>query len=154
MLPLPPCPFGQLHHPAARVLARGGKLNRAALFQHFERGVPEFQVQDFAFAREQVVVDAEAVERAQVAEDDRGGHHFRHLRGFAVAFFDFLQRLAAQFEPRFVFREELRHARVEVPAEIVEARRGGQPAHFVERFRLEVQKPSTTSATCTPVLSM
>ena len=41
------------------------QLNRAAFLQHVEGGVPEFQVQDFAFLRQQVVVDPQAVKRAQ-----------------------------------------------------------------------------------------
>ncbi len=32
----------KLHYPAAGIFPRGGELNRVALLQHFERGVPEF----------------------------------------------------------------------------------------------------------------
>ena len=130
---------GSCHHPAAGVFPGRGKLNRAALLQHFERGVPEFQVQDFAFARQQIVVDAQPVERPQMAVDDGGRDDFRHLRRVAMALFDVFQRLRAQFEARFVFREKLRDARVEIPAEIIEFRGRGERAHFVERLRLEVQ---------------
>ena len=46
----------------------------------------------------------------------------------------------AQFQARFVFRETLRDARVQIPAEIIEFRRGGECANFRERFRFEVQE--------------
>ncbi len=83
-------------------------------------------MQDFAFLREQVVIDAEAVEGAQVAVHDGGGDHFAHFRGVAMALFDFFQGLVAEFEARFVFGEPLRDAGVEVPADVVEFGRGGQ----------------------------
>ena len=59
---------------------------------------------------------------------------------FAVAFFDVLQSLRAQFEARFVFREKLRDARVEIPAEIIELRRSGEFFNFREGLRLDVRE--------------
>ena len=117
---------GSCHHPAARVFSGRCKLDRAALLEQIERGVPEFQVQDFAFAGEQIVVDAQAVERAQMAVDDGGGDDFRHLRRVAVALFDVFQSLRTYVEMRLVFGEPLRDARVEIPAEIIEFRGGGE----------------------------
>ncbi len=112
----------QLHHPAAGIFPGRRYWIAPRCFQNLERGIPEFQVQDFALAREQIVVDAEPVERAQVAVYDGGGDDFGHLCRVAVAFFDVLQRLGAQFEARFVFGQKLRHARIEIPAEIIEFR--------------------------------
>ena len=130
----------KLHHPAPGVFSAGGELNRALRFQLLERGVPEFQMQYFAFAREQVVVDAQAVERTQVGVNDGGGDEIGHFRDVAVAFFDVLQRLRTQFETGLVFREPLRYARIEIPAEIIELRRGGEFFDFREGFRLDVRE--------------
>ncbi len=130
----------KLHHPAARIFSRGGELNCVALLKHFESGVPEFQVKDFAFLREQVEIDAQAVEGAQMAVHDGGGDYFAGFRGVAMALFDFFQSLIANFEARFVFGEPLRDAGVKVPAEVVEFGRGGQRFYFGERFFFEMEE--------------
>ncbi len=69
---------------------------------------------------------------SQMAVDDGCGDQFGHSRSFAVALFDFLQGVRAEFEARFVFREKLRDASVEIPAEVVESRRGSEGAHVVK----------------------
>ena len=97
-------------------------------------------MQDFAFLREQVVIDAEAVECAQVAVHDGGCHHFAHFRRVAMALFDFFQGLIAEFEARFVFGEPLRDAGVEVPADVVKFGRSGQGFDLGERFFFEVDE--------------
>jgi hypothetical protein len=97
-------------------------------------------VQDFALLREQVVIDAEAVEGAKVGVHDRRRHDFAHFCGVTVALFDFFEGLSAKLEARFVFREPLRDAGVQVPTEVVEPGRGGQGFHFGERFFFEMDK--------------
>ena len=126
----------QAHHPASGILSRGGQMDRVALLQKLECRVPEFQVQDFAFAGQQVVLDSQALHRAQVAANDGGSDDTGHFRGRARAFFDGFQHFAAQGEARFVFLEKMRDARVQVPAEIIELRLRGQGAHFRRRFSL------------------
>jgi len=113
-------------------------LNGAAFFEKCKGSVPEFQVQDVGFAREEIVVDAEAVESAEMGVDNGGGDDFTDLGGVAVPLFDFLQRAGAEFEARLVFFEEMRDASVEFPAVVVEFGRGGEGADFGDRFCFEV----------------
>ena len=69
-------------------------------------------MQDFTFLREQVVVDAQATDGFQLADDDGVGDDFADARRVAVALFDFFECLAAEAEARFVFREVICDARV------------------------------------------
>ena len=76
----------------------------------------------------------------RVAVDDRRRHNFRHLRRRAVPLFDLLQRLRAKLEPRFIFRQPLRHARVQIPAEVIEFRLVRECANLARRSRLEMRE--------------
>ena len=87
----------QIHHPAARILARVFKANGLLFLEQLEGGAPEMEFQNLAFLRQQVVFDVQAQHRFQMRADDGGGDQFRHGRGFAVAFFDVFQRLGAPF---------------------------------------------------------
>ena len=89
------------HHPAAFVLAFGLKEDRVAGLELFERVVPELQMQDVAFARKQIVADADALHRGEMAVDDRHRDECRHFRGLVSVFFDLLQR----FRAKGVFRD-------------------------------------------------
>jgi hypothetical protein len=145
----------KLHHPAARVFPGGGELNCVALLQHFERGVPELQVQDFAFLREQVEIDTQAVEGAQMAVHDRGGDHLAGFRRVAMALFNFFQSLVAKLRGAICLPRATasRGCRDPSRGSQIWARRPAllfRRAIFFSRWR----KPRTTSATCTPVLSM
>ena len=51
-----------------------------------------------------------------------------------------LQDFAAKREAGFIFLEERGHAGVEIPAVVIESRRGGQRAHFGGRFLFDVKK--------------
>ncbi len=48
--------------------------------------------------------------------------------------------MGAEFETRFIFREKLRDAGVEIPADVVESRRESQGAHVINGFLFEVKK--------------
>ena len=133
-------PSFEAHHPAPGILSRGGKVNRVALLQQLERRIPEFQMQNFALAGQQVVLDSQPLHGAQVAANDGGRDNVRHFRGFARAFFDRFQHFAAQGEARFVFLEKARDARVQIPAVIIEFRLRGQGANFRRRFLGDVEE--------------
>ena len=62
--PAPSSTSGEIHHPAARVLALVGQMDRPRLLQQLEGVVPEAQAQDVALPRQQVVAHADAVHRA------------------------------------------------------------------------------------------
>ncbi len=109
-------------------------MDRVSLLQQLEGGVPEFQVQDLAFAGEQVVLYTQALHRAQVAANNCGRNGAGHFRRRAVALFDGFQCFTAQGETRFIFFIEMRHAGVQVPAEIIELRLRGKRTHFFGRF--------------------
>src|SRR5262249_237918 len=53
----------QAHHPAALVLTLSLKKNRALLLQLGKSLIPEFKMKNIAFARQQVVMDADASHR-------------------------------------------------------------------------------------------
>ena len=67
------------HHPATRVLAFGLEVDGLALLQQLESGRPELQVQDFALARQHVVLDAQAQHGLEMRVDDGVGHHARQF---------------------------------------------------------------------------
>jgi len=115
-------------------------MDRVSLLQMLEGRVPEFQVQNFAFAGKQVVLNAQALHRAQVAANHGGSGRTGHFRRCAMACFDGVQCFTAQRETRFVFFIEVRHAGIQVPAEIVELRLRGKCAHFFGRFLSDVNK--------------
>src|SRR5271168_530021 len=86
-------------------------------------------MQDFALAREQIVVDAQARHSAQMKCDDGVGYHFGDFGLFAAALFDSVQRFSAHFCcVCFVGAEELRGLGVNVPAVVIEMRLHGH--HF------------------------
>ncbi len=76
---------GSTHDPAAFVLAFC-LLVENAFFDHQWAGcVPEVEGKDFAFAREEVVLDAEALHGFEMATEDGGGDEVGDLGGFVVA---------------------------------------------------------------------
>ena len=93
----------QIHDPAARILARVFEANGFFCLEQLEGGFPELELQNLAFLGQQVVLDVQAQHRFQVGADNGGGNQFRHGGGFAVAFFDVLQGLGAQFQNLLVF---------------------------------------------------
>src|SRR5579864_3849152 len=99
---------GQMHDPAARVFSGGGFVNRAALDQFLKRRIPEFQMEDFAFARKKIVFDPEAIHGAEVTVHNRGGYDFRDLGGSARATLNGFEHFAAKFEARLVLFKKLR----------------------------------------------
>ena len=86
------------HHPAALVLAFGLEEDRITSLELFEGVVPELEVEDVAFARQQVVAHADALHRGEMALHDRHRDQGRHFRGFVAVFFDLLQRFRSQSE--------------------------------------------------------
>ncbi len=59
-------------------------MNRIALLQMLERRIPEFQVQNFAFARQQIVFNSQPLHRPQVAANNGGSDDVGHFRGLAA----------------------------------------------------------------------
>ena len=72
------------------------QVDRLSLFQQLERGSPEFQLQDFALARQNVVLHAEPEHGVQVGVDDGIGHYMSDLVGAAL---DGLDRVQGVFSP-------------------------------------------------------
>src|SRR5690349_17830917 len=58
---------GAAHHPAARVFTLTLQIEHAPFFELLKGGVPEMQVEDFALAREKVVLDAQPLHGFEVA---------------------------------------------------------------------------------------
>ncbi len=141
------------------------------MLELLEGGVPEFEVQDLALAGQEVVLDVEAQHGFKMAAQDGGGDEVGDFGGFVAAVLDGVQRVEAQLLARGLFfggsfGVPLRGARVEVPAVVVDCasvglrlaarvrnRRGARELRRAD-FSSRCRKPTTTSATWTPVLSM
>src|SRR5437870_12020647 len=53
------------HDPATVISSLGFEVNYAALFHQLEGALPKMQMQNFRFAREQIVTDAQAFHRVE-----------------------------------------------------------------------------------------
>ncbi len=146
------------HDPAAGVLALvSRRRSRFFCLQLLERVIPEFEMKDVAFPRQQIVCDIDPRHRSQMATDDRHRDDFCHARRIVIAFFDFLQRLPAQSMFRIFRFVKRSDPGINVPAVIVEFDRldlRSSAGHRLSDFFSTCLKPTMTSATCTPVLSM
>src|SRR5437899_9229990 len=58
------------HYPTAFVLALSLEIEHAGIFQLDESSVPEMQMQDFTFTRQEVILDIQAVHGLEVAAQD------------------------------------------------------------------------------------
>ena len=111
------------------------------MLEQLEGRVPEVQAEDLAFARQEIVFDVEAVHGLQVATQDRSRDQFRDLGHFVAALFDGVQRVLARLQALLVALVPLRDARVEVPAVVIEARRGGdERGNVLLRFLLQLNE--------------
>ena len=95
--------FANRHDPAPGQATLGLQIHRAACLQHVERLRPEFQSQDVALPRKQVVVHVHPAHRLQVAAHDPVGDQGADIGRFVPAVFDVVQRLRAMGQPRLVF---------------------------------------------------
>ena len=73
------------HDPAAFVLAFVLEIEHAGFFELFEGGFPEFEVKDFALARQKIVLDAEAQHGFKMAAQDGGRDEFGDFGRFVAA---------------------------------------------------------------------
>ena len=94
------------HHPAAGVLACVLQVDRAPLLEQFERRRPKAQLEDLALARKEIVGDADAPHRCQVAGHDRIRDHRPELGNLALAGFQSVQGLGAPSEGLLVLGRE------------------------------------------------
>ena len=119
------------------------QVDRAALLEQLERRRPKAQLEDLALARQDIVGDADAPHRGQVAGHDRIRDHRPELGNLALAGFQGVQSLGAPSEGPLVFgREQPRDLGVQVPAEMVEAGAGidRQGAHGIRALLPQVVK--------------
>src|SRR6266478_3978962 len=129
------------HNPASRHFSARGQMNRAGFLQHLKCRIPEFQVQDFALSRQQVVVDVQPRHRAQVTPYNCVRYGLRHFRIFAPAFFNRFQRRSAQFRcTRLVLTEKARSLRVQVPTVGIELRFCREHLHVDRSALFHVQE--------------
>ena len=112
-----------LHHPAAGVAAFVLQVDGAGLLHRLEGARPEFQAEDVAFPRQQLVVDVEPRHRLQVRADDGIGDERGEARRGIDAVLDVVERCGADLQALLVACVPLRDARVEIPAVVIEPRR-------------------------------
>ena len=78
------------------------------------------QVQNFAFARKEIVFDVEPVHGLEMSPQHRNRNHFRDGGGFRRAVFNGMQRLQTHLQILFVGLVPLRDSSVQIPAVIIE----------------------------------
>ena len=113
------------HDPAVFILA-GGLFIEDAFFDHERAGcVPEVEGEDFAFAGEEVVLDAEALHGFEMATEDGSGDEVGYFGGFVIAGLEGVEGVEANLlaggDLVRVGGVPLRDAGVEVPAVEVDA---------------------------------
>ena len=133
--------FFNPHHPAALqsplVLQEDGVLR----FQNVERGRPEVQSQNVALVGEQVVLDVEPGHRLEMCPHDALDDDRPDRGGVVAAVLEILQRGSANRQTRAIALVPFGHARIQVPAVIVEPRGFSDAPDVVERPVLDLAKP-------------
>src|SRR5689334_9106525 len=135
-----------LHHPAAFVLALSFKIEHALLLELRKSRLPEMQMENFAFLRQEVVLNPKALHGLQMPMDDGVGNKLADFRGLVAAFFNIVQRLQTQLQIVFALFIPVRDAGIEVPAVVIERTRR-RPAGGDERFNrilpffFQIKKP-------------
>ena len=97
-------------------------------------------MQDFALARQEVVLDVEPVHGFEVAAQDGSRDQLGDGGGFAGGVFDGMQRCGADLQILFVLFVPLRDAGVEIPAVVVEARLARESFNFRARLFLDLSE--------------
>ena len=126
------------HDPTALEASLGLHEDRARLLEELERVRPEVELEDVAFPREQVVGDVHPPHCLEMAADDAVGDEMREVRCRVAASLDVVQRLHADLQPLLVRVVPLGHARVEIPAGVVEAAGVRDLPDLVQRLVLEL----------------
>src|ERR1019366_2068463 len=114
---------GPRHYPAALVLPLRLEIEDALLFQLLEGRIPEVQAKDLAFAREEVVLDVEAVHGLQMTAQYGRRDQFCDPSHVIATVLDGMQSFKSNFKILFVFFVPPRDPRVEVPTVIIKTRR-------------------------------
>src|SRR5579875_532498 len=122
------------HYPATFVLALGLQVENAFFLQLPEGQIPEMQVQNFALARQQIVLDAQPQHGFKVPPQNGSGDQLADLGRLVAAGLDSMQSIETQHLARGGLRRigavPLRNARIEIPAVVVDPlARLGQPRH-------------------------
>ena len=125
------------HHPAACETSFLLQIHCAACFQDVEGLRPELQPQDVAFPRQQVVIDIHPRHRLEMRADDAVGDEARDRGVLVATVLDVVQHLGPHRQPGLVLLVPIRHARVQVPAVVIEAGAIGRFADLVERLAFE-----------------
>ena len=81
------------HHPAAFVLALGFQVKHLPFDHELARRVPEVQGKNLGFARQEIVLDAEALHGFEMAAQDRGGDQFCNRSDVVTAGFESVERV-------------------------------------------------------------
>src|SRR5690348_16573771 len=81
------------HHPAALILAFILKKKHAGFFELGESCVPKMKMEDFAFAREEVVLDIQPIHRFKMTAENCGRNQLGDDSSFVAALLDFMEGL-------------------------------------------------------------
>ena len=102
---------------------------------------PELQTKDVAFPCQQVVIDVHPLHRQQVAADDAFRDEGGERGGRVAAVLDVVKRCGADREPLTVLFVPLGHARIEIPAVVIESRRLREMTNLVQTLLFELAEP-------------
>src|SRR5947209_18028375 len=133
---------GAPHHPAAFVLAFRLEVKHAFLLHLLKSQVPEMQMENLALARQEVILNAEALHGFEMPPQNRRRDNLAYLRRLVSALLDLMQNLQANFRVLFVLFIPLRDAGVEVPAVVIKrtGRIMDQPLDLSFSFFLQVDE--------------
>ena len=117
------------------------------------------QMENLTFLRQKVIFNAQPLHGFQMAANNGRGNQLADLSRFIAATLNVMQRLQTKLQVLLILFIPLRNSRIEVPAVIVKRmrRRPGSRDQLLDLalpFFSRYKKPTTTSATWTPVLSI
>ena len=98
------------------------------------------QVQDFAFARKEIVFNVEPVHGLEMSAQHRNRNQFRDSGSLGRAVFNGMQRLQTDLQILFVGLVPLRDAGVKIPAVVIEAWLAGKSLDLRAGFLFDVRK--------------
>ena len=118
--------------------AFGLEVDRAGLLHRLEGARPEFQAQDVALPRQQLIVDVETRHRLQVRVDNGVGDERGETGGGIDAVLDVVQGCRTDLQAVLVALVPLRDAGIEIPAVVIEACRCRDSLRILEGELLEL----------------
>src|SRR5436853_7342578 len=98
------------------------------------------EVQDLAFAGQEVIFDISPIHRLEMATQNGNGDHIGNGCGLVVSLFDRVEYLGTPLEILVTLAIPLRDTGIQIPAVVVDAGLAGELLELCSRFHVEMQK--------------